>query len=75
MYRQTAHNISYIIINNQQKFLVWDPTKQINYGRHASKIVGGVLSFSIALSYFITISENRFEPPGLKNVPASVLVT
>ena len=54
MYRQNAHNMSYMIINDQHKFLAWDPTKQINYGRHASKMAGGILSFTMALSNFIT---------------------
>ena len=53
MYRQNAHNISYTNINDQHKFLAWDPTTQINYGRHASKMAGGILSFTIALSNFI----------------------
>ena len=50
MYRQNAHNMSYTIINDQHKFLARDPTKQINYGRHASKMPGGVLGFTNALS-------------------------
>ena len=53
MHRQNAHNMSYTIINDQHKFLAWDPTKQISYGRHASKMAGGILSFTIALSNFI----------------------
>ena len=56
MYRQNAQNMSYTIINEQHKFLTWDPTKQFNYGRHASKMAGGILSFTIALSNFITNS-------------------
>ena len=56
MYRQNAHNMSYMIINDQHKFLAWDPTKQINYGRHASKMAGGILSVTIALSNSITYS-------------------
>ena len=52
MYRQNAHNMSYTIINDQHKFLAWDPTKQINYGRHASKMAGDVLSFTKALSNY-----------------------
>ena len=28
MYRQNAHNMNYTIINDQPKFLAWDPTKQ-----------------------------------------------
>ena len=28
MYRQNAHSMSYMIINDQHKFLAWDPTKQ-----------------------------------------------
>ena len=50
MYRQNAHNMSYTIINDLHKFLAWDSTKQINYGRHASKMAGGVLSFTKGLS-------------------------
>ena len=53
MHRQNAHNMSYSIINDQHKFLAWDQTTQINYGRHASKMAGGILSFTIALSNFI----------------------
>ena len=30
--------MSYMIINDQHKFLAKDPTKQISYGRHASKM-------------------------------------
>ena len=56
MYRQNAHNMSYMIINDQHKFLEWDPTKQINYGRHASKMLGGTLSFTVNLGNFITSS-------------------
>ena len=56
MYRLNAHNMSYSIINDQHKFLAWDPTKQIDYGRHASKMAGGILSFTIALSNSITNS-------------------
>ena len=46
--------MSYTIINDQHKFLAWVPTTQINYGRHASKMAGGIFSFTIALSNFIT---------------------
>ena len=28
MYTQNAHNMSYMVINDQHKFSVWDPTKQ-----------------------------------------------
>ena len=49
MYRQNVHNMSYTIINDRHKFLAWDPTKQKNYRRHASKMTGGVLSFTKAL--------------------------
>ena len=45
-----------MIINNEHKFLAWDPTKQIKYGCHASKVAGGTLSFTIALSNFKTNS-------------------
>ena len=68
MYRQNAYNMSYIIINDRRKFLAWDPTKQINYGRHASKMAVGTLIFTIALSNFISLA-------GLKHVPVSVLGT
>ena len=74
--------MSYTIINDQHKFLAWDPTTQINYGRHASKMVGGILSFIIALSNFILNSNLivsnpwlLFQTPGLKHIPASVLGT
>ena len=50
MYRQNAHDMSYMIINDQHKFLAWDPAKQINYGCHASNMAGGVLNFTKALS-------------------------
>ena len=53
IYRQNAQNMSYAIINDQHKFLAWDPTIQINYGPHASKMAGGSLSFTIAPSNFI----------------------
>ena len=36
---------SYTIIYDQHKFLAWDPTTQINYGRHVSKMAGGILIF------------------------------
>ena len=63
MHRQNAHNMSYTIINDQHKFLAWDPTTQINYGPHASKMAGGILSFTIALSNFIlTLNLMSFEP-------------
>ena len=46
MYKQNAHNMSYVIINDQHKFLAWDPTK------HKATMVPtpavGVLSFTIA---------------------------
>ena len=53
MYRQNAHNMSFMIINDRHKFSAWDQKKQINYGRHASKMAVGTLSFTIALSNFI----------------------
>ena len=69
-------------MNDQHKFLAWDPTTQIKYGGHASKMAGGILSFTIALSNFITNSNLTvsnpwltFQTPGLKHVPASVIGT
>ena len=41
MHIQNAYNISYIIMNDQHKFLAWDTLKQINYGRQTSKMAGG----------------------------------
>ena len=58
MYRQNAHNMSYTIINDQHKFLAWDPTTQINYGRHPrySQL------YNSAEQFYTNSKHNRFEP-------------
>ena len=40
-------------------------TKQMNNGRHASKMAGGILSFTIALSNFILNSNLTVSNPWL----------
>ena len=58
MYRRNDHNMSYTIINDQHKFSAWDPNTEINYGPNSSKMAGGILIFTIALSNSKTSSNS-----------------
>ena len=50
IYRQNAHNMSYMVINDQNKFLAWDSTKQKSTMLPNQQDGWICLSFTISLS-------------------------
>ena len=76
MYRQNAHTMNYLIINDQHKFSAWDPTKQKSTRVPSQQDGWGCPSFTKALrnsktNPILMIIYNS----GLEHVPASVLGT